>query len=448
MRHFLQSEKVSQRLPAWIDLIFGAKSRGEAAIESKNLFHPLCYIAHDETEQMDSGDQIEREAAVACVINFGQCCHQIFKNLHPIPLKRFGREHLMSDPSLLTHQRLNPGIEIPNGEIRPRGDAIVTASKFGALLPVGEISIENGIVYTNGRVIEKGILGAVSAVCVSTDGVWLGVGQSESGMVIWLLSYENGEVASLIEIGRFRTAGSVRTCAISAEHFLAIAVCGEVIDRVDLGTRREVEPIEAGFEVNCVAIDDQAAVVIGGGQNCLTLWRVSGALFARVVTESPVSSVAVSELPETAENRFFVTGHSNGGVKFWVVNFETITIVTIYSIRVTIAPIQRLGIGEGATRAIIVSENEMFCLDYRGSPVSNLRKHYAIECGECGMTPLRQGVKVCVNCHRFLCQNCLPKELGFQLGQLAAAPGAAKFRILCPQCASVRKYKRESEEFA
>jgi hypothetical protein len=306
-------------------------------------------------------------------------------------------------------------------------------------------------VYANGRVIESGFLGAVSAISASSDGVWLAVGQREGGLAVWLLSYDNGEVASAAGVGRFRTTGSVEICAISAEHFLAIAVCGSAIDRVDLGTRREVEPIEAGFTVNCVAVDDQAAVVIGGGQQGVALWTVSGAPFARAATEAPVLCVAVSELPETAENRFFMTGHANGVVKFWVVNFETVTIITLHSIRPTIQPIRRLGIGEGASRAIIVSEKEMFCLDYQGSPIPNLRKHYAIECGECSFaisrtSPLGQGVKVCANCHRFLCQNCLPKELGFQLDQLAAAPGAAKFRILCAQCAAVRRHRRESED--
>jgi hypothetical protein len=53
---------VVRRLPAWIDLIFGCKWRGHAAMEAKNVFHPLCYVAENETEQAESEDQIEREA--------------------------------------------------------------------------------------------------------------------------------------------------------------------------------------------------------------------------------------------------------------------------------------------------------------------------------------------------------------------------------------------------
>jgi hypothetical protein len=354
----------------------------------------------------------------------------------------------MSDPTLLIHQRLNPAGIAP-GDVRPRGGGIVAAARPGALLPAGEVCVEDDRVYINGRTIGS-VIGTPSAVCASADGVWLAVGQCESGLALWQLTYENGEVAGGVSVGRFLTAGPVEMCAISAEHFLVLAVCGTVIDCIDIGTRCAAEQIDAGFEVSCLAVDDHAAVVIGGGQRTLALWTISGAPFARTVADTPVLAVAASELAETAENRFFATGHANGFVKFWVVNFESKTIVTLHSIRPTTTPIRRIGIGEGAARAVVAADGEIFCLDYRGSPAPNLRKEYAIECAECASpiaktTALGQGVKVCANCHRFLCQNCLPNELGFQLGQLATVPGTAKFRILCPQCLSVRRHSREAE---
>ncbi|CAD7922828.1 unnamed protein product [Amoebophrya sp. A25] len=50
-RAALESEYVSQRLPQWIDLIFGHLSRGENADRADNLFHPVCYL----TAREDAG---------------------------------------------------------------------------------------------------------------------------------------------------------------------------------------------------------------------------------------------------------------------------------------------------------------------------------------------------------------------------------------------------------
>jgi hypothetical protein len=118
----------------------------------------------------------------------------------------------------------------------------------------------------------------------------------------------------------------VSLCAISAEHFVAVAVCGSVIDRFDLGTRRVIEPIDAGFPVQCIAFDDEVVLVIVGEPQCVALWTVSGAPFVTAASDTAVLSVAVCGLAETVANRFFATGHGNGAVKFWTVDYEAMAL--------------------------------------------------------------------------------------------------------------------------
>ena len=52
-RQALESDHVSRNLPAWIDLIFGYKQRGEAALEANNLFYPLTYGDEDDEDESD-----------------------------------------------------------------------------------------------------------------------------------------------------------------------------------------------------------------------------------------------------------------------------------------------------------------------------------------------------------------------------------------------------------
>ncbi|XP_075464697.1 neurobeachin-like protein 1 isoform X2 [Ascaphus truei] len=83
-RKALESEYVSAHLHEWIDLIFGYKQRGPAAVEALNVFY---YCSYEGAVDLDAlADEKERKALEGMINNFGQTPCQLLKEPHPVRL--------------------------------------------------------------------------------------------------------------------------------------------------------------------------------------------------------------------------------------------------------------------------------------------------------------------------------------------------------------------------
>lgn len=99
-RQALESSWIRDHLHHWIDLIFGFKQTGPAAIDSINVFHPSTYAGFDTTEGLND-DPIERNAKLTMIRSYGQVPRQLFRQPHPMSIQPLNAKTIRRSRSLL-----------------------------------------------------------------------------------------------------------------------------------------------------------------------------------------------------------------------------------------------------------------------------------------------------------------------------------------------------------
>ncbi|GHP12143.1 hypothetical protein PPROV_001087100 [Pycnococcus provasolii] len=139
----LESEIVSSQLHMWIDIIFGFKQRGDAAINALNVFHPLTYEGMVDVDSIS--DEHERQGVLDQILHFGQTPSQLLTQPHPRRCRQAeavgtifqnpskARPYTLSAPCLSS--------SVPAASLMPMRLSVICASLAS---PGSEISSANG----------------------------------------------------------------------------------------------------------------------------------------------------------------------------------------------------------------------------------------------------------------------------------------------------------------